>query len=107
MFEISGALFFGAAQAFQDTINRLQKNPKVLILRMRNVPFIDATGVYRLKEMIKQFGHQKVSVLLSGVNSQVRADLEKAGIYAVLNRNNLLDNIDDSLKRASEILKQD
>jgi sulfate permease, SulP family len=107
MFEISGALFFGAAQTFQDTINRLQQNPKVLILRMRNVPFIDATGVYRLKEMIKQFDHKKVSILLSGINPQIKADLEKANIYAVLNRENLLDNIDDSLKRANEILKQE
>lgn len=107
MFEISGALFFGAAQTFQDTINQLQKNPKVLILRMRNVPFIDATGVYRLKEMIKQFNNQKVSILLSGMNPQIKADLEKANIYTVLNRDNLLDNIDDSLKRANEILKQE
>jgi SulP family sulfate permease len=106
MFEISGALFFGAAQTFQDAINRLQNNPKVLILRMRNVPFIDATGVYRLKEMIKQFDNQKVSVLLSGVNPTVKADLEKADIHTVLNRENLLDNIEDALKRADEILKQ-
>ncbi len=107
IFEINGALFFGAAQTFQDTINRLQKNPKVLILRMRNVPFIDATGVYRLKEMIKQFDNQKVSILLSGVNPQVKADLEKSDIYTVLNRDNLLDNIDDSMKRANEILKKE
>ncbi len=107
MFEINGALFFGAAQKFQDTINRLQKNPKVMILRMRNVSFIDATGVYRLKEMIKQFDNQKVSILLSGVNPEVKADLEKSDIYTVLNRDNLLDNIDDSMKRANEILNQE
>lgn len=106
MYEISGALFFGAAQTFQDTINRLQDNPKVLILRMRNVPFIDATGIYRLKEMIKQFDNQKVSVLLSGVNAQVKEDLEKHQIYSVLGKENLLDNIDHSLKRANEILTQ-
>lgn len=104
IFEISGALFFGAAQTFQDTINRLQDNPKVLILRMRNVPFIDATGIYRLIEMIKQFDSQNVSVLLSGVNPQVMADLEKVNIYKVLDRENILDNIDDSLQRAKELL---
>ncbi|MCB0493474.1 MAG: STAS domain-containing protein, partial [Cyclobacteriaceae bacterium] len=67
IYEIHGALFFGVAQLFQDTINNLQKKPKVLILRMRHVPFIDATGVYRLKEVIKQFSNQKVSIILSGV----------------------------------------
>lgn len=106
MYEISGALFFGAAQTFKDTINRLHNNPKVLILRMRNVPFIDATGIYRLKEMIKQFEAQKVTILLSGVNAQIKEDLEKADIYAVLSKANLLDNINDSINRANEILNK-
>jgi SulP family sulfate permease len=107
VYEISGALFFGAAQAFQDTINRLQQNPKVLILRMRHVPFIDSTGIHRLKVIIRQFENQEVSVILSGVNQQVKLDLEKADIYTALIKDNLLDNIDDSLKRANEILKKE
>lgn len=104
IYEISGALFFGAAQTFQDTIMRLQEHPKVLILRMRHVPFIDATGIYRLKEMIKLFAKQKVTILLSGVNPTVKADLEKADIYLIISRDNVLDNIDSSLKRARELL---
>src|SRR5699024_7852876 len=52
MYEISGALFFGAAQKFQDTISEIRLKPKVLILRVRHVSFIDATGIYRLKELI-------------------------------------------------------
>ena len=107
MYEISGALFFGAAQTFQDTIMRLQENPKVLILRMRHVPFIDATGIYRLKEMIKQFANQKVHILLSGVNPKVKDDLEKADIYSVISRDHILDNIDDSLKRARELVSRE
>lgn len=106
MYEINGALFFGAAQTFQDTMNRVQKKPRVLILRMRNVPFIDATGVFRLKEVIRQFTNSRVSVILSGVNPQVRADLEKADLYSVLPEENLLGNIDDSIKRANEIMNQ-
>lgn len=104
-YEISGALFFGAAQAFQDTISSMQKNPKVLILRVRNVPFIDATGIYRLKEIVKQLASEKVSVLLSGANEQVKADLEKADIYSVLDKENFLVNVNDSLIRAEEIMR--
>ncbi|MFZ1808400.1 MAG: SulP family inorganic anion transporter [Cyclobacteriaceae bacterium] len=104
IYEIHGALFFGVAQLFQDTINNLQKKPKVLILRMRHVPFIDATGVYRLKEVIKQFSNQKVSIILSGVNSKVLEDLEKADIYSVLERDNLLRNIAGSITRAKDVL---
>ncbi|MEP2669412.1 MAG: SulP family inorganic anion transporter [Cyclobacteriaceae bacterium] len=104
IYEINGALFFGVAQLFQDTINNLQKKPKVLILRMRHVPFVDATGVYRLKEVIKQFNVQKVTIILSGVNEKVKEDLMKADIYSVLGKDNLLDNITGSLARANEVL---
>lgn len=104
IYEIHGALFFGVAQLFQDTINNLQKKPKVLILRMRHVPFVDATGVYRLKEVIKQFSGQKVTIILSGVNEKVKEDLMKADIYSVLGKDNLLDNITGSLARANEVL---
>ncbi len=107
MYEISGAIFFGAAQAFQDTINKLQKNPKVLILRMRHVPFIDSTGIHRLKEIIRQFKNQKVVVILSGVSPQVRMDLENADIYSALSKDNLHDNINASLKRANIILEEE
>jgi SulP family sulfate permease len=71
---------------------------------MRNVPFIDATGIYRLKEMIRQFEKQKVDILLSGVTTQVKDALEKADIYSVLSRDNVVDNIDASLIRANAIL---
>lgn len=73
---------------------------------MRHVPFIDSTGIHRLKEIIRQFENRKVSVILSGVNQQVRLDLEKSEIYDVLNKDNLHNNIDSSLVRAKEILKK-
>lgn len=104
VFEISGALFFGAAQTFQDTLMNMQENPRVLILRMRNVPFIDSTGIYRLTEIIKRFNARGVTVILSGVNPQVKSDLIKADIYAVLDESNLLSDIDSSIKRASAVL---
>lgn len=104
-YEISGALFFGAAQKFQDTISQIHQNPKVLILRVRYVPFIDATGVYRLKELIKHFKDQKVQVIISGAAPSVRLDLEKGMIYSVLPKENMLNNIDESIKRAKVILE--
>ena len=105
MYEISGALFFGAAQAFQDTISQIQLNPKVLILRIRYVPFIDATGIYRLKELISHFKDEKVQIIISGAISSVREDLDKGGIYSVLPEENMVINIHESVKRAEEILE--
>lgn len=106
MYEINGALFFGAAQAFQDTVTRLEEIPEILILRMRHVPFIDATGIYRLTEIIKKFNNQGTTIILSGTKLQVRADLEKADIYSVLDKENILDDINKSLERATEIMKR-
>lgn len=105
MYEINGALFFGAAQAFQDTISRLQEKPEVLILRMRHVPFIDATGIYRLKEVIRKFDNQNTAIILSGLSVQVLADLEKADIYSVLDKNNLHDSMNEALEKAKQIIK--
>lgn len=104
LYEIKGALFFGAAQHFQDTLTDLRENPRVLVLRMRNVPFIDATGTYRLKEILHRFKKRKTHIILSGVNAQVMAELEKAGIPALIGKENLPGNISASISRAGEIL---
>ncbi|HLW29979.1 MAG TPA: SulP family inorganic anion transporter [Brumimicrobium sp.] len=105
-YEISGALFFGAAQKFQDTIGQIHGRPKVLILRVRFVPFIDATGVHRLKELIRYFNNQKVHVIISGATPSVRLDLEKGMIYSVLPKENMLKNIEESIKRAENIIEE-
>lgn len=107
LYEVNGALFFGATQKFQDTLNDLHERPKVLILRMRNVPFIDATGIYRLKEIIRDFDNHHIKTILSGVNDPVKNDLEKAGIYDVLNPQNILSNISDSIALAQELLRKE
>jgi SulP family sulfate permease len=105
MYEINGPLFFGATQTFQDTISRLQDRPKVLILRMRHVPFIDATGIYRLKEVIKKFADQNTSIILSGVNDEVLTDLEKSNIFSILKKENLTDSIQKASERAAQIIE--
>lgn len=104
MFEIHGPLFFGATQTFQDTMSRLPDRPKVLILRMRHVPFIDATGIYRLIEVMKTFAKQNTDVILSGVNKKVLSDLEKADIYTIIPKENITDSIEMASKRAQQII---
>ncbi len=105
MYEIHGPLFFGATQTFQDTMTRLPDRPKVLILRMRHVPFIDATGIYRLMEIIKKFADQNTHIILSGVNNKVLFDLEKAGIYSILHKENITSSIEMAAERAKHIVQ--
>ena len=105
LYEISGALFFGAAQQFRDTFSSISQKPKVLILRLRNVPFIDATGIYRVEDIIRHFNSKRVPTILSGVRPNIKEDLEKADIYSVLPRENLVSHIELAVERARVILE--
>lgn len=107
LYEIRGALFFGAAQQFQDTIRNIDQKPKILIIRLRSVPFIDATGIYRLKEIIRHFNQRNVVTLLSGVNESIKNDLEKADIHSVTAPENILSHIDLALERARVLLARE
>ena len=105
MYEINGPLFFGASQKFQEVISDLNQRPKILILRMRNVPFIDATGINRLKEICKQLQSRGTTVIISGANHEVKLELLKANIYTMLNKNNIHDKISSAIQRAKNILE--
>lgn len=104
IYEIQGPLFFGASQKFQEVLTDLHQQPKVLILRMRHVPFIDATGVNRLKEVCQQLHLRGTNIVISGANHGVKAELLKANLYAILGKYNIHDNIKSAIERAYVIL---
>lgn len=105
LYEINGPLFFGASQKFQEVITDLKQQPKILILRMRNVPFIDATGINRLKEICQQLNRKGTTIIISGANHDVKIELLKADLYNKLGKHNIQDNIGKAIERAKEILK--
>ena len=80
IFEINSPLFFGVAQKFQATLNRISENPKRVIIRMRNVPFIDATGVYRLKEVVSQYEQNGTPVFITEPRKMVLDEIIKSKI---------------------------
>ncbi|MBP6390971.1 MAG: STAS domain-containing protein [Flavobacteriales bacterium] len=80
IYEISGPLFFGAAQTFTDTLKTIGDKHRTLILLMRNVPLIDATGLHRLKDIVRTMERRGIRVLFAGVNAPVASDLRDAGI---------------------------
>lgn len=80
IYEISGPFFFGSAKSYCTTIRSMGVKYKVLIIRMRHVPFVDATGMKNLKETIKQLQAEHTKIILSGVNETVRKDLLHFGI---------------------------
>ncbi len=106
LYEINGPLFFGASQKFQEFLTDLKQEPKVLIIRMRHVPFIDATAIARLKEFHQKLQSAGTTILISGANRQVKEALYKSDFYSIIGKNNILENINEAISRAEEVLKE-
>jgi len=104
VFEIQGPFFFGAADRFKDAIRTIEKSVPVIILRIRNVPAIDATGLHMLKEFLHQCKSESTTLVLSGVHKQPLYAMRKSGLLGEIGENNITANIDDALNRAREIL---
>ena len=105
VFEITGPLFFGAAYKFKDSIKFIERTPKVLIIRMRHVPIIDATGIQVLKEVFKETNKAGTKIILSGITSeQVIEQLKKSRLVFTIGKANITDTFDEALKRCYEIL---
>jgi SulP family sulfate permease len=104
VYEIEGPFFFGVASKFEETMKQIGDKPKIRIIRMRKVPFIDSTGTHNLQNFIKMSAKDKTKILLSGVNDNVRAVLVKVGIEDELGAENICSNINEALVRAGELL---
>lgn len=106
LYEINGPLFFGAARQFQQTLTSIQVKPKAIIIRMRYVPIIDATGFQSLKEIISLFKKKNIPVILSGIQEKLRGDFESNDFYKILEKEYVLDHIHQALEKTEEIIRQ-
>ena len=104
VYEINGPYFFGIATKFEETMAQLGDRPKVRIIRMRKVPFIDSTGIHNLTSLWEMSQKEKITIVLSGVNEKVHKTLEKSGFYELLGKQNICPNINVALDRAKEII---
>ncbi|MGE0020016.1 MAG: SulP family inorganic anion transporter [Draconibacterium sp.] len=103
IYEISGPLFFASAKEYCEVLKSMGTVSKVMIIRMRHVPFVDATGVHNFKEALKILKTSGTKVVLSGVNDAVCADLEKAGIDKLIGRENIYPLFDLALEGAKKL----
>ncbi|MEO6524333.1 MAG: SulP family inorganic anion transporter [Mucilaginibacter sp.] len=107
VFEINGPLFFGAAYKFKDAMKVIENPAKVLIIRMRNVPVIDATGIRVLREVYTATKKQGTKLILTEVNSvQVADELKKARLLFQIGKGNIKDTFQNALMRANDILSR-
>ena len=104
VYEINGPFFFGAAEAFRDTIGQVARKPRVLIIRMRYVPALDSTGMYALSELARRSRKDGTTVLLSDVHMQPMVALSGSPALTEIGEENLFDNLDAALVRARELV---
>lgn len=101
VYEINGPYFFGIATKFEEIMARLGDRPKIRIIRMRKVPFIDSTGIHNLTTLCEMSQKENIHIILSGVNEHVHAVLEKSGFYELLGKENICSNINEALEVAT------
>ena len=97
VYEINGPYFFGVASKFEDMMALMKDKPKVRIIRMRKVPFIDSTGMHNLQNLIEQSQRTDITVILSGVNERVRSVLEHNRFDTLIGSENICDDINIAL----------
>ncbi len=105
VYEINGPYFFGAGNKFEDLMSTLgHQRPKVRIIRMRKVPFVDSTGIHNLTNLCLMSQAEGIQVVLSGVNESVQAVLHKAGFDQMLGEENICSHINIALERAKSLI---
>ena len=102
VYEINGPYFFGMANKFEDMMNSMNDVPKVRVIRMRKVPFIDSTGMHNLQNLIEMSHKNGIKVVLSGVNDKVHSVLVKNGFERLLGAENICSNINEALAVAEK-----
>lgn len=105
VYEIDGPFFFGVANKFDDIMREIGKRAHVRIIRMRKVPFIDSTGLKNLETLCKNSTKEKIQIILSGVNENVRISLYKSSIPYIIGEENICENIHLAVERAREMRK--
>ncbi len=104
VYEINGPYFFGAGNRFEDIMGRYGNRPKVRIIRMRKVPFIDSTGLHNLENLCLMSQKEGITIVLSGVVPKVETVLKRNHFDQLLGEENICNHIDLALARAREIV---
>jgi sulfate permease, SulP family len=105
VYEINGPFFFGAAEKFKETMGEIGDPPKVLIIRLRNVPAIDSTGIAALRDLVRRVRKDGTLALFAEVHSQPMMALGRSGLTEEIGVDALVDSVEEAIARAREHLR--
>ena len=99
VYEIAGPMFFGAVENFEQALVQTQADPKILIIRLRRVPFMDITGIQVLEEVMQKLRLRGIRVMLCEANERVLAKLQRAGVINEGSAEDYVDHLIDAIKK--------
>lgn len=105
VYEINGPLFFGTANRFDETERAISQKPKVRILRFRDVPIIDSTGMHALKAFYENCKKSRIHLIITGLHVQPLDAMVKSNLYDLIGEENVFSSMKESIDRAKELLK--
>jgi len=105
IYRVFGAFFFGAADKLETALKRANQQPDVLILRMRTVVVMDASGLNALEDLHAKFRRKGKHLILSAPHTQPLLVMDNAGFLDRLGRDNVCAHLDAALERARELLR--
>jgi SulP family sulfate permease len=105
VYEIDGPFFFGIANKFEESMRMANiGKPKIRIIRMRKVPFMDSTGLHNLESLYRISNREDIQLVLSGVNDTIKAMLDKSGFADKVGKDNICSDINKALARVNDLL---
>ena len=99
VYEIAGPMFFGAVENFERALVQTQADPKILIIRLRRVPFMDITGIQVLEEVMQKLRLRGIRVMLCEANERVLAKLQRAGVINQGSAEDYVDHLIEAIKK--------
>jgi len=106
IYEIDGPLFFGTASQFDEAERAIGEKPKVRVLRFRDVPLIDSTGLHALKSFYHRCQKSHIQLIITGLHVQPLNEMVKSNLYDLIGKENVFSSMKEALNRAEQLLQK-
>lgn len=101
VYAIDGPFFFGAVENFEQTLAQTHPDPRILVIRLHRVPFMDIVGLQTLEEAILNLEARGIRIILCEANERVRDELDKAGILGIIEHEDYFDDFAAAIARCN------